>query len=107
VDSLRSLLRWLRREPELRGRVGITSRPPRAGEMGSVPELLTVAVGSGGAVSVLAASLRAWLAQPRRSDVKITLRGPGKRVVEVDARRVADVETLLRAVLEDARPPGS
>jgi hypothetical protein len=106
TEPLRALSDWLRRQPELLGQVAIASRPPRPGEMGSIPELVTVAVGSGGAVSVLASSLRMWLAQPRRSDVKLTLRLPDGRVVELDARRVGDVEALLRVVLDSQPPPG-
>lgn len=78
------------------------SRPPNPGEMGSLPDVLTVAMGAGGALTVLVSALRTWLAQPRRSDVKITVRSPDGRVVELDAHRVADSEALLRAVLEAA-----
>lgn len=106
--ALRDLVGWLRRQPELRGQVDLVSRPPQAGEMGSVTELVTVAVGSGGAISVLAGSLRMWLAQPRRSDVRLTLRLPDGRAVELEARRVTDVETLLHTVLDSqaAGEPG-
>lgn len=107
AESLRSLFRWLRQEPELRGQVQVVSRSPRSGEMGAVPDLLTVAMGAGGTVTVLAAALKAWFAQPRRSDVKITVRSPDGRAVELDARRVTDGEALLRAVLEAAPAPGS
>ena len=105
AESLGSLLRWLRQEPELRGQVQVVSQPQRSGEMGSLPDLLTVAMGAGGTVTVLASALRTWLAQPRRSDVKITLRSPDGRVVELDARRIADGEALLRTVLESAPAP--
>ena len=44
------------------------------------------AVSSGGALSVLAASLYAWLSQPRRSDVRIRVQGDTGRAVEIDAR---------------------
>ena len=67
ANVLRSLHGWLSQQPGLRGQVGITPRPPRAGEMGSVPDLVTVLVGSGGAVSVLIGSLRTWLG-PERAD---------------------------------------
>ena len=34
-----------------------------------------IAVGSGGALTALATSLRGWLTQPRRSDVRIRVTG--------------------------------
>ncbi|MFE3230094.1 hypothetical protein [Nocardia sp. NPDC059228] len=95
-----SLAMWLRQEPELRGRIHIAPRVPDAGEMGSVVDAITVAVGGGGSVSVLAMSLRTWLAQPRRSDVSIRIRHSDGRSVTVDAKRVGDVEALLRSILD-------
>jgi hypothetical protein len=73
--------------------------------MGSVPDLVTVLVGSGGAVSVLIGSLRTWLAQPRRSDIRVKMHLPDGKTVDVDARRVGDVEALLRAVLGSGQHP--
>lgn len=74
---------------------------PVAGELGAAVEVLVAAVGSGGAVSVLAASLKAFLAQPRRSDVTIVLTAADGRRVEIDAKRVRDVEALVREVCGD------
>jgi hypothetical protein len=71
--------------------------------MGTVVDLVTVAVGGGGALSVLVSSLRTWLAQPRRSDIRVEMRLPDGRVVVVDAHRVGDVEALLRAVLDSGQ----
>jgi hypothetical protein len=39
------------------------------------------------------------LAQPRRSDVRIVVTSPDGRRVELDAKRVGDVEQLLRQTL--------
>jgi hypothetical protein len=63
--------------------------------------VLVVAVGSGGALSVLAASLKAWLAQPRRSDVRIRVQRDGGETVEIDASRIDGkrVDSLLRQAL--------
>jgi hypothetical protein len=105
ANGLRSLHGWLSQQPGLRGQVGITPRPPRAGEMGSVPDLVTVLVGSGGAISVLIGSLRTWLAQPRRSDIRVKMHLPDGKTVDVDARRVGDAEALLRAVLDSGQHP--
>jgi Effector Associated Constant Component 1 len=63
-DVLRSLLDWLRHEDTLRGRVRTVQTPVRPGEMGALDAALVVALGSGGAGAVLAASVSTWLSQP-------------------------------------------
>ena len=96
VEGLEELSDWLGREPELKGLVG-GNFSPGTGELGTMANALVVAVGSGGVLSVLAASLKAFLALPRRSDVRIKIsNGPDGRTVEIDAKRVTDVETLVR-----------
>ena len=102
IDELESLDDWLGGEPRLAGRVKMSGVAPREGELGSVADVLVVAVGSGGTLSVLAASLHAWLSQPRRSDVRIRVQGSSGRVAEIAADRVdpAQAEALLRQVLE-------
>lgn len=74
VDELRALLAWLRLEDELRGRVRIEAAfDPDGREMGGALDVLTVALGSGGAGVVLARSLSTWFTH-RRSDVKLTIK---------------------------------
>jgi hypothetical protein len=97
--DLAHLLSWLRQEPGLRGKVTPVRQSPGPGEMGSLIDLATIAVASGGALSVLAASLETWLAQPRRSDVEIEIRHPHGRVVKVNAKRVSDIDIVLRSLL--------
>jgi hypothetical protein len=97
--ALESLYDWLRRDPELGVAVRQRKQPPREGEMGSLTDALTVAVSTGGALTMLASVLRAWVLQPRRSHVRIRLetdRG-GHQMVEIDAdrARAEDVEGLL------------
>jgi membrane-associated two-gene conflict system component 1 (EACC1) len=99
VGGLEELASWLGREPELRGRVGPELAAPAAGELGAAAEVLVAALGSGGAVSALAVSLRGFLSRPRRSDVRVIVEGPDGRRVTLDARRVGDVESLVRQVL--------
>lgn len=94
-----SLIAWLRQEPELRRTLRTVDRVPGDGEMGSLVDAATVALGAGGAVSVLAMSLKAWFAQPRRSDMTIKIQHPDGRSVHIDAKRVDDVEALLHRVL--------
>ncbi|MFE2721778.1 hypothetical protein [Kitasatospora sp. NPDC059327] len=102
ASDAESLTDWLRGEPELAGTVGLTGAAPRPGELGTALDVLTVAVGAGGGLSVLAASLRTWFAHPRRSDVRLKIRRPDGESVELDAKRVsaAELETVLRQVLD-------
>ncbi|MBO3748166.1 hypothetical protein J5X84_18995 [Streptosporangiaceae bacterium NEAU-GS5] len=99
--SLESLADWLSGEPDLAGRFRLTGPDIRPGELGSMTDALVVAVGSGGVVSALASSLKAWLTH-RKSDIRVRVEGPDgrKAIVEVDRGTVQDVETLIRAVLD-------
>jgi hypothetical protein len=102
--ALESLNGWLRQERELAGRITVATATPRAGEMGALGEALVVAVGSGGTMSVLASSLKTWMALPRRSDVWIRVEGSDGHVVEVAADRVSGerVDDIVRQVLASA-----
>jgi hypothetical protein len=99
LAELSELSGWLGQESALRGLISPAPAVPAPGELGALADALVVAVGGGGAISVLAASLKAFLARPRRSDVRIVVSTPDGRRVEVDAKRVDDVEALLRRVL--------
>lgn len=72
-EHLRSLAEWLSHEDALRGRVRPVREPLQPGEMGGVIELLTVALGSGGAGAMLVRSICAWLGQ-RRTQVSVSLK---------------------------------
>ncbi|MDN3351220.1 hypothetical protein [Actinomadura sp. DC4] len=100
VQALESLADWLRGEPDLRVRPALAA--PRPGELGALTEALVVGVGSGGTVSILATSLKTWLAHPRRSDIRIVVEGTDDRRIEIDARRAdaEDVERLLRTIID-------
>jgi hypothetical protein len=74
-DELVALRQWLTDEPDFRGRVRAEQAPPRPGEMGGVVEALTVALGSGGALAILANSVSVWLRQ-RRSTLTVTIVNP-------------------------------
>jgi hypothetical protein len=100
--DLPDLFAWLGREDELRGKARLQSRPLGPGEMGTLPELIAIAIGGGGAVSVLAGSLSTWLAH-RKSDITLKVTGRDGRIVELTAQRVAEADELLREVLRETR----
>jgi Effector Associated Constant Component 1 len=104
AGGLESLSNWLRGEPELAGLVSVTAAEPNAHELGTLVDALVVAVGSGGALSVLAMSLNTWLSQPRRSEVRIRVQGETGRIVEISADRISGerVEALVRQALDRA-----
>ncbi|MBD0695102.1 effector-associated constant component EACC1 [Streptomyces sp. CBMA123] len=109
-DAVLDLRDWLAGEPALRGRVRVGEAAAGRGELGSWSDTLVVALGAGSALTTLAASLKAYLSQPRTSTVRLkTVRPDGTRT-EVTAEHVArsDVETVLRAALHgDPRADGA
>ncbi len=105
VAELASLTDWLRDEPELRGRVEAVTRPVGQNDMsGGAVELLTVALGSGGALAVLARSLNTWL-RSRRPTVHLTVTMNDREVTlrahNVGNTHVDETLGLLRDVLTD------
>jgi membrane-associated two-gene conflict system component 1 (EACC1) len=101
VDELQD---WLDHEADLQGQVSRVPAKPRPGELGAGWDTLSVALGAGGTLSVLAASLKVFFAQPRRSDLKVTVRAADGRSVVFDAKRVKDIDvvTVLRETLGGA-----
>src|SRR4051812_22664993 len=85
-DTVDRLHEFLQLEPELRGRSRSEAQPGRPGEMGGYADVLQVAVGSGGAITMLVASVATWL-RMRRSNVRIQLRR-GEVEVTLDAEHV-------------------
>lgn len=102
-QHITSIQDWLRLEDDLRGKVVAQRAPIARHEMGAAVDALGIALGGGGALSVLAASLRVWFAQPRRSDVIVRIKTASGATVEIDAKRVANAEALIAAALA-ARP---
>ncbi|WP_051838265.1 effector-associated constant component EACC1 [Streptomyces sp. NRRL WC-3742] len=109
-DAVLDLRDWLADEPALRGRVRVTAATPGRGELGGWSDTLVVALGAGGALTTLAASLKVYLGQPRTSTVKLKTVKPDGTRTEVTAEHIArsDVESVLRAALhsEPAGPDG-
>lgn len=99
---LEALFDWLRQEEDLRGRTTRTATPLSPGEMGSLADTLTVAVGGGGALTVLFTSIAVWL-RTRRSDIAVEVT-VGDHKVRVEGKRVkADTESLRELVAEANR----
>ncbi|MFE9418347.1 hypothetical protein ACFYMX_22305 [Streptomyces griseofuscus] len=97
---LESLDSWLRLDSEFRGRTKLSGTPAE-GDLGTAVELLTVAIGSGGVISVLATSLSAWLQQPKKTDITLKVTRPNGTAVEIDAKRATaqEVAELLNKAL--------
>lgn len=96
AEYLRSLADWLNSEEALRGRVQPVRRVPEPGKMGTAIELLSVALGSGGAGAVLVRSISAWLTQ-RRSEVSVSLKDADGREFQFSAKSVKmDPAEVLR-----------
>jgi hypothetical protein len=100
VDDYAALHKWLANDRELAGWVRLVQRRPGEGELGGAYEMLSVALGAGGAVGVMVRSLVAWL-QGRRSDIEITVSSPAGGAVKLSARRVKDVD--LQILLQEVR----
>jgi len=97
IEELTALSEWLNDESELRGRCRLVRTPIGGTELGSIPELLTVTLGAGGAGTVLASSLITWL-QTRKTTAKITVEA-GDRSVSLDIETVRDVGPMLQQIL--------
>jgi membrane-associated two-gene conflict system component 1 (EACC1) len=101
ATGVESLSDWLRGEPELAGKLRVAGPTPGEGQLGTLADVLVVAVGSGGTLSVLATSLKAWLAQPHGQHVRIRVQRDGGETVEIDADRIdaEQADALLHQAL--------
>jgi Effector Associated Constant Component 1 len=106
--AMRSLEAWLVGRDELRGRVRSVPAAPSPGAMGSLPDVLMVAVGQGGVVATAAASV--WISWIRRQSgkVSVTAKRPDGAEITLTADHVRGLTgeeipplvTRLAAVLE-------
>lgn len=99
-DELASVRRWLSDEDELRGRIQVVNEPIGETQLGSIPDVLTVALGASGAGTVLASSLITWL-QTRRTKAKIIVQ-TADRFVMLDIETIRDVAPQLKQILKAA-----
>jgi len=94
-----SLLDWLRGDPDLRPVVKNRYDAPKPGELGTIADAVVISVGSGGALTVLASALKAWIQRPRGKHVVLRVsRGDnGQETTEIEADRVGsdDIEAIL------------
>jgi hypothetical protein len=97
--EIASLWDWLHGERALGGRIRAGERKPDESQLGSTIDVISVAVASGGAATVLASSLATWL-QSRRSDVTITIEKLD-RSVRISALRVKDPLLIIQELLQD------
>jgi hypothetical protein len=68
--------------------------------MGGLTEVLVVALGSGGSVTVLAKSISAYLSI-QRSNITIHVRNARGSELELSATNVADARGLITSLLSD------
>ncbi len=82
VRDGRALADWLRRVDELRGSVKLVGAQVQPGRMGGISDVVGIALGSGGAVTVLIRSVFVWLGQ-RAQGTRVLLdieKGDGRRL---------------------------
>lgn len=83
-SELVSLRAWLAHEDDLRNLITVARLPIQPGQMGTLADVLSVTLGSGGAAIVLASSLATWLKQ-RHADVSVEVQAPDGRSINVTA----------------------
>ena len=99
-EDLHDLAAWLRSEDELRGRVQMAVQPIATGHMGGIVDAVSVAVASGGAITVLAQSLFAWLSTRQGAlRTKLTLKTESGREVVVDLSSAASPQAVLDTIV--------
>jgi hypothetical protein len=91
VEELRFLFTWLAGDEEFRGRVRLVEAAPEPGTLGGWPEAVVVSLGQGGAVTVLASAVIAWI-RHRTSTVTCTVTRPDGTSVQLAATRVRSVD---------------
>lgn len=101
-----SLYEWLRQEEALRGKVQKAPKSLNQHEMGALSDVLIVAVGAGGMLSVVANSLSTWL-QNRGTNIRICITSPqSEKTVTIEAGNVKDTEALLRMAMGETSEDG-
>ena len=104
MEPLESLYSWLKTSAELKAVASLERNVPNPGQMGAVADAIVLSVSAGGAITTLAAALKVWLSQPRRSKVEVSitrLDGEVKEVrVSADRANIDAIGHLLEGLLE-------
>jgi hypothetical protein len=103
ADVVHSLYGWLGDEQDLRGMVRLVPAHLRETDLGGVSDAIVVAVGAGGAGTVLASSLATWL-QTRRTAVRLVIQC-GERKLSLDMTTSKNVLPLVERLLESDDEP--
>ena len=94
-----ALKAWFDDVPELRGRSAVDIGPTQVGELGGASDVLVVALGSGGAVSVLVSALVRWFSvRSRPRPLKLTVT-QGKKKVSIEVDQTTRSAELIKEIL--------
>ncbi|WP_329551543.1 effector-associated constant component EACC1 [Streptomyces sp. NBC_00696] len=111
ATELRDLWEYLTDRPELRGRVTRhTTDESDTGRLGPLTDALVAALEPGGAFTVLAGAVVAWIKfRPRTESIRLNIRRPDGSCVEIELKRQQAkeydaVDRMVRAALQP--PPG-
>lgn len=99
AGELIALLRWLRTDRRLQGRVRLNGRPPGPAELGGTLETVGAVLDTAAASVALAESLAAWIHGRRRAAVKISITTRDGRTLQLEAADSADALLLLGGLL--------
>jgi hypothetical protein len=103
VTEYVALLEWLTGERCLAGHARLIRVAPCEGQLGGVFDMLAVALGSGGALAVLADRLSVWI-KSRQAHVSIIIEGLSGRVI-LTSDGPADILPLLQEIMREPHEP--
>ncbi|MFK8846240.1 hypothetical protein [Streptomyces sp. Ac-502] len=98
-DELRSLLNWLRREPEIRrtATLEMRERAPREGEMGAAADVLQLITDNGWNAANFALALAAWKrTRPRASRVTVRRNDLADALTDCSEEQIERIIRLLQ-----------
>jgi hypothetical protein len=98
--DLASLREELVREPELRGRARLSGAAPEPGTMGVLAEVVTVALGPGGAAAAFSAVFITWIRQ-RKSTARFRVTRADGNSMELEAERISGLDAAALRVLAE------
>jgi len=97
LDDLMSLRAWLTDEDELRGAVLVEHDSSQVGQMGTLADVLVIALGAGGAATALARSVPTWLR--RNAHVTVEIRDATGRTIKVSAKGNVNPQDVIQSAL--------